>query len=54
MDGYKRIFIEAESIYSMSGASLDNFRYARNIYGFCLNDGNVDLQALDYANRCNK
>jgi hypothetical protein len=53
MDGYKRIFIEAESIYSMSGASLDNFRYARNIYGFCVNDGNVDLQALDYAKNIN-
>jgi hypothetical protein len=53
MDGFDNIFIGAANQYSLTGASLENFRYARNIYGFCVNDGSIDEQALNYAKKIN-
>ena len=51
MDGYDNIFIGAANQYLLNGASLENFRYATNIYGFCINDGSIDEQALNYAKK---
>ena len=36
MDSFKNIFDSSENKYSSTGSSLENFRFARDIYGFCL------------------
>jgi hypothetical protein len=54
MDGFKYIFDDAENKYSETGAILENFRFARDIYGFCINVGNRDEQALKFAVNINK
>jgi hypothetical protein len=53
MDSFKNIFDSAENKYSSTGSSLENFRFARDIYGFCVNEGNTDEQALNYARNIN-
>lgn len=53
MEGYKYIFDDAEKIYKNNGSSLANFRKSRDIYGFCINIGSTDQQALDYAKNIN-
>ena len=53
MDGFKNIFDGAENKYSNVGPSLENFRCTRDIYGFCVNEGNTDEQALNYARNIN-
>ena len=54
MDGFKYIFDDAENKYSKDGPDLENFRFARDIYGFCVNIGNTDEQALNYARNINE
>jgi hypothetical protein len=39
MDGFKYIFDDAEKNYNNSDKTLENFRYNRNVYGFCINEG---------------
>ena len=53
-DVFKYIFSDAENTYSKKGSSLDNFRFARDLYGFCINVGNRDEQALNIADNINK
>lgn len=53
MDGYKYIFDDAENEYKKVGDKLDNFRFSRNIYGFCINGCEIDNQALNYAKSIN-
>ncbi len=53
MDGYKYIFNNAENNYLLIGPKFENFRFARNIYGFCINEGSIDEQALNYAKYIN-
>jgi len=54
MEGYKNIFDDAENKYKITGSKFDDFRYARDIYGFCINGGDIDNQALSYADTVNK
>lgn len=37
MDGFKYIFDDARKEYKDNERQLERFRYARNIYGFCIN-----------------
>jgi hypothetical protein len=53
MEGYKYIFDDAENKYSKVGPNLENFRFTRDIYGFCVNEGDVDEQSLNYARNIN-
>lgn len=53
MEGYKHIFDNAENIYIKKGSSLENFRKSRDLYGFCINIGSTDQQALNYAKNIN-
>ena len=55
MDGYKYIFDEAQINYSKNEDTLhlEKFRYMRHMYGFCINEGDVDNQALGYAKEIN-
>lgn len=53
MEGYKYIFNDAENKYLITGAKLSNFRNSRDIYGFCINAGSTDNQALNYAREIN-
>jgi hypothetical protein len=54
MEGFKSIFDEAEKEYAESSSKLESFRYVRNLYGFCINEGGRDEQALNYALNLNK
>jgi len=54
MEGYKYIFDDAENKYKITGSKFDDFRYARDIYGFCINEGDIDNQSLSYADTVNK
>jgi hypothetical protein len=49
MDGFKSYFDAAELEYAANTSQLEKFRYARNMYGFCINEGGKDDQALMYA-----
>lgn len=53
MDGFLYIFNDAENKYLETGSKLENFRFSRDIYGFCINVGNIDNQALGFANNIN-
>jgi hypothetical protein len=55
MDGYKSIFDEAQTNFNANEniLHLKKFRYMRHLYGFCINEGGVDNQALDYAKEIN-
>ena len=54
MDGFKQFFVDAEAAYNTSEKKLENFRYRRNLYGFCINEGGIDQQSIDYAMEINK
>jgi hypothetical protein len=49
MEGFTRYFEEASRECNANGDSFDNFRHSRNLYGFCINGGTVDLQAINYS-----
>ena len=53
MDGFKYIFDDAENIYKTTGSKLKGFRFARDIYGFCINVGDTDYQSLNFASKIN-
>ena len=53
MDGFKYIFDDAENLYKNIGPKLDSFRFERDIYGFCINEGPTDNQSLYFANKIN-
>lgn len=53
MDSFEYIFNDAEYKYKKIGSKLENFRFSRDIYGFCVNGGNIDNQALGFANNIN-
>lgn len=52
-NGFKPIFDDAENLYKTMGSKLYGFRFARGIYGFCINEGDTDNQALDFASKIN-
>jgi putative sugar O-methyltransferase len=52
-NGFKHIFDDAENLYKTTGSKLDGFRFARGIYAFCINGGDTDNQALDFASKIN-
>jgi hypothetical protein len=54
MDGFKYIFDDAEQNYNNSDKSLDNFRYNRRVYGFCINEGGIDEQSINHAKQINE
>ena len=54
MDGFNCIFDDATREYKANESQLECFRFARNIYGFCINEGGIDNQALNYALEINK
>jgi len=49
MEGFKSFFDDAENRYKNNGSKLIGFRFARDIYGFCINGGKSDNQALEMA-----
>ena len=50
MDGFKYIFDDATNAYNqLTESKLSYFRYARDIYGFCINEGGIDDQSLNFA-----
>jgi hypothetical protein len=53
MNSFGYIFNDAENKYLKTGSKLENFRFSRDIYGFCINGGNIDNQALGFANNIN-
>ena len=54
MDGFKYIFDDAEQNYNNSDKTLENFRYNRRVYGFCINEGGIDEQSINYAKQINE
>lgn len=54
MDGFKSFFTDAEKNYKNSKVDLENFRSNRSCYGFCMNEGGFDGQAINYAMNINK
>ena len=54
MNGFKQYFVDAEMAYNISEKKLENFRYRRNLYGFCINEGGIDQQSINYAMEINK
>jgi hypothetical protein len=55
MNGFKDFFDSAENIYMKKGSQFENFRSLsnRDIYGFCINLGGIDNQALSMAKEIN-
>ena len=53
MDGFKHIFNDAENLYKTTGSKLTGFRFVRDIYGFCINEGDTDYQSLNFASKIN-
>lgn len=53
MNGFKDIFDDAENIYKKTGSNLESFRFAENIYAFCINEGGTDIHSLNYAKQIN-
>jgi hypothetical protein len=50
MDGFKYIFDDATNAYKeLTESKLSYFRFARDIYGFCINEGGRDEQSLKFA-----
>jgi len=48
-NGFLKIFEDAENIYKNTGPKFEDFRFSTNIYGFCINGGYIDNQAMSYA-----
>lgn len=53
MEGYTHIFKNSEEEYKKNSFDIDKFRYSSSIYGFCINQGLQDEQALHYAKNIN-
>ena len=53
MNGFNYIFNDAENLYKTLGPKLKGFRFARNIYGFCINEGDTDYLSLNFASKIN-
>ena len=54
MNGFKYIFDDAEEVYKHSEKKMENFRYNRSVYGFCINEGGLDEQSIQYAKQVNQ
>jgi hypothetical protein len=52
-NGFLYIFEEAANIYKNTGPKFEDFRFSRDIYGFCINEGYIDNQAMSYAKMIN-
>jgi hypothetical protein len=53
MSGYKSIFTNAEQAYNNSTKSLEDFKYNRKVYGFCINEELADDHSLGLSREIN-
>ena len=54
MDGFLKIFNNAEKCYnSKKVLDINEFRSRRDLYGFLINNGSKDTQALNFAKDIN-
>jgi len=54
MEGFSKIFNDAEKDYSnKTELDLNEFRNMKDLYGFLINNGGKDIQALNYAKDIN-